>query len=351
MVVPARDEAAMLPLTLPTLLAQSYPGRLSITIADDHSSDGTGDLARTLARAYGANVRASVITVPTRPQGWAGKVWAMASALAAARAVGAAPTYWLFTDADIAHHPNAVADLVATAQADRRDLVSLMVRLTAQTPWEKLLVPAFVFFFAKLYPFSWVADDRRRTAGAAGGCMLVADTALERIGGLQRISGALIDDCSLAAAIKAEGGRLRLELSTQARSVRPYESLSDIWNMVARSAYTQLNASPLLLAGTIAGMLVLYALPPLAAIAGVTRRDRTLALGGFTAWALMSAAYLPVLRRYDRPRWEAPALPFAALMYTAMTLDSGWRHLRGRGGSWKGRIAARTDVSLTQHHA
>jgi hopene-associated glycosyltransferase HpnB len=338
-VVPARDEAAVLPQTLPTLLGQRYPGSFRVTVADDHSSDGTGAVATRAAAQVGALDRFALAAVPERPPGWAGKVWAMSAGVAAARAAGATPAWWLFTDADIAHDPDAVARLVATAQADRRDLVSLMVELHCRSRWERLLIPAFVFFFAKLYPFRWVADDRRRTAAAAGGCVLLSDRMLREIGGIERIAGALIDDCSLAAAVKGAGGRLRLELSTATVSVRPYDTLGEIWEMVARSAYTQLDHSPLLLAGTIVGMLFLYVLPPAAAVAGALTGRRSLLLGGAGAWLAMSAAYLPTLRTYRRPLAAAPLLPLAALLYTAMTVDSAIRHMRGRGGRWKGRLA------------
>jgi hopene-associated glycosyltransferase HpnB len=337
-VVPARNEAPIIGETLPTLFAQRYAGRLGITLADDNSDDGTAARAHWLATNYGSTKHFSVASVPPRPAGWAGKVWALASGVAAARAAGAQPEYWLFTDADISHDPAGVASLVATARGDRRDLVSLMVQLRCTSGWERLLIPAFVFFFAKLYPFAWVADDERNTAAAAGGCVLVSDRLLRAIGGLERIAGALIDDCALAAAVKSEGGRLRLELSSKARSVRAYDSLDVLWQMIARSAYTQLRLSPALLAGTMAGMIVLYALPPVTAIAGALRRDTLLGLSGALAWSIMSALYLPVLRRYRQPAGAAVLLPFAALVYSLITLDSARLHALGQGGAWKGRV-------------
>lgn len=337
-VMPARNEAAILPSTLPTLFAQQYAGALAITLADDNSDDGTTARAHWLATENGATKFFSVTAVPPRPSGWAGKVWAMTAGVAAARAAGAKPDYWLFTDADIAHAPDVVGALVATARADRRDLVSLMVQLRCETRWERLLVPAFVFFFAKLYPFAWVADDRKGTAAAAGGCVLVADGMLREIGGIERIADALIDDCALAAAVKNDGGRLRLELTTRSHSVRAYDTLDSLWQMVARSAYTQLRYSPLLLAGTVAGMLLLYGLPPAAFVTGVLRRDARLAASGAAAWSLMSAMYLPVLRRYRQPAAAALLLPAAAALYTLMTIDSAVRHWRGEGGAWKGRV-------------
>ena len=334
----------MLPSTLPTLFAQRYPGRIRIMLADDDSSDGTAARANWLATEAGATKIFSVTSVPPRPAGWAGKVWAMACGVTAVRRTGPFSGYWLFTDADIAHAPTVVAALVATARADRRDLVSLMVQLRCRSPWERLLIPAFVFFFAKLFPFAWVADDRRRTAAAAGGCILISDEMLRRIGGVESIASALIDDCSLAAAVKAAGGRLRLELSTRATSLRPYETLDSIWSMVARSAYTQLRCSPVLLTATVAAMLALYGLPPAAVAAGAIRRDGTLALSGALTLSLMTIAFRPVLRRYGRPSVAALLLPFAAALYTLMTLDSAWRQWRGQGGAWKGRLTGQTSA-------
>jgi hopene-associated glycosyltransferase HpnB len=338
-VVPARNEALLIDKTLPTLFAQRYGGPLAITLADDNSTDGTAARAHWLATNYGSTEIFSVTRVPPRPAHWAGKVWALAAGIAAARASGAQPDYWLFTDADISHDATSVAALVATARADRRDLVSLMVQLRCESTWERVMIPAFVFFFAKLYPFAWVADDARATAAAAGGCLLVSDRMLRAIGGLERIADALIDDCALAAAVKAEGGRLRLELSSKARSIRAYDSLGVIWQMIARSAYTQLRLSPALLAGTVAGMILLYALPPVAAIAGAVRRDKLLGVSGALAWSIMSALYLPVLRRYRQPAAAAVLLPFAAMIYSLITVDSARQHAVGQGGAWKGRVA------------
>ncbi len=346
-VVPARDEAPILASTLPTLFAQRYAGAVRIVLADDNSTDSTGARAHWLATEAGASARFAVASVPPRPAGWAGKVWALAAGVDAVRRGGTTPAYWLFTDADIAHEPDVLAALVATARTDRRDVVSLMVQLRCASSWEQLLIPAFVFFFAKLYPFAWAADDRRATAAAAGGCVLITDEMLRRIGGLERIAGALIDDCALAQAVKSSGGRLRLELSTRSRSVRPYDTLESIWQMVARSAYTQLQRSPVLLAGTVAGMFVLYALPPLAAFGGIARRRPLLGASGLTAWALMSIAYQPILRRYRQPPLAAALLPFAAALYTLMTVDSAVRHWRGQGGAWKGRLATTADSRPT----
>ncbi|HYW54572.1 MAG TPA: glycosyltransferase [Dongiaceae bacterium] len=339
-VVPARDEADVIARTLASLLAQDYPGGFAITLVDDGSDDGTADVARATIARSGAEDRARVVAGEARPAGWTGKVWALAQGVAAARASGGRPTYWWFTDADVEHDRDTLARLVATASRENRALVSQMVALHCESGWERLLIPAFVFFFRMLYPFAWVNDDRRATAAAAGGCVLVEDDALARIGGVERIKGELIDDCALAAAVKGEGGGLWLGLTTRSRSVRPYASFDAIWSMVARTAYTQLRHSPLLLAGTVAGMLLLYYVPVAATFAGVRRRRRDIAFPGIVAWSLMAGIYAPTLLLYRSAPAGAAALPFAAALYTAMTLDSARRHAQRRGGAWKGRTFA-----------
>jgi hopene-associated glycosyltransferase HpnB len=336
-VVPARNESDVVGRTLTSLLAQDYPGRLSITLVDDGSDDGTGELAAaTIARGDG-RVRARAVRGGPRPEGWTGKMWALAQGVAAARADGARPAYWWFSDADVEHDRDTLARLVATARHSDRALVSQMVALHCASPLERLLIPAFVFFFRMLYPFAWVNDDRRATAAAAGGCVLLAQDALERIGGIERIRGEMIDDCALATAVKRDGGGLWLGLATRSRSVRPYRSLGEIWSMVARTAYTQLRYSPALLAGTIAGMLLLYYVPVAATVAGVRRNRPDVAFPGAIAWVVMSFAYAPTLRLYRVGPGAAAALPVAAALYTAMTVDSALRHARSKGGAWKGR--------------
>ncbi len=343
-VVPARNEGDVIARTLTSVLAQRYPRPVGVTLVDDRSDDDTAAVAQAVIARAGASARASVQPARPRPDGWSGKVWAMSEGVEAALAGGAQPEYWWFTDADVEHADDTLARLVATAQRERRDLVSLMVELHCSAPWERLLIPAFVFFFRPLYPFAWVNDPQRATAGAAGGCVLLDDASLVRIGGLKRIAGELIDDCSLAAAVSHEGGKLWLGLTARSRSVRPYRGLEPIWSMVARTAYTQLRYSPLLLGGTVAGMLVLYVAPLVAIVLGAARKRPWLALAGLVAWGAMSAAYAPTVRLYRQPRWRALTLPLAGILYTAMTIDSGLRYARGAGGLWKGRpFAARSD--------
>jgi hopene-associated glycosyltransferase HpnB len=330
-VVPARNEADMLPLVLPGLLSQDYPGVLDVIVVDDRSEDGTAAVAASLN-----GVR--VIAGKPHPEGerWAGKVWAMTQGLAAAPE---GCEYVLFTDADIAWEPGALTALVTAARDDDRDLVSQMALLRARTGWERLLVPVFVYFFAQLYPFRRVNRRIGRTAAAAGGCMLIRRATLERAGGLAMIKGAHIDDVALGQLIKRAGGSTWLGLSTLVTSVRPYEGLASVWQMVARSAYTQLRYRPLLLAGTILGLLFTYVLPPAGLIAGLATGNTLTAVAGGAGWLLMSVSFLPMLRLYRLSPLRALTLPVIAVLYAAMTIDSARLHYAGRGGEWKGRIA------------
>src|SRR6266567_2121551 len=343
-VVPARNEAEMLSATLPALLGQEYPGALTVIVVDDGSSDGTGEVAARIARESGRPLRVIPGAPPPGPDEgdarWAGKVWAMAQGLRAAGPAG----YVLFTDADIACEPHTLRRLVAAAEGDDRDLVSQMALLRAATGWERVVVPAFVYFFAQLYPFRRVNAPGSRTAAAAGGCMLVRRSALEKSGGLAPISDALIDDVAMGRMIKRQRGRCWLGLTRQVVSVRPYPRLASLWQMVARSAYTQLNYSPALLAATLIGLLFLYVLPPAGAVIGLAvllaggSGPAALAAGaGLAGWALMSLSYLPMLRLYRLSPLRAPGLPLIALLYAAMTADSARRHHTGRGAQWRGR--------------
>jgi hopene-associated glycosyltransferase HpnB len=340
-VVPARNEAETLPVTLPALLGQEYPGALTVIVVDDGSSDGTGEVAARIGHQAGRPLR--VIQGTPAPAGWAGKVRAMAQGLAAAGPGRAG--YVLFTDADIAWEAGALRRLVAAAEGDDRDLVSQMALLRTATGWERVVVPAFVYFFAQLYPFRRVNVPGSRTAAAAGGCMLVRRGALEKSGGLAPISGALIDDVAMGRMIKRQRGRCWLGLSRQVVSVRPYPRLASLWQMVARSAYTQLNYSPALLAATILGLLFLYVLPPAGTVTGLAvllaggaAGPAALASGaGLAGWALMSLSYLPILRLYRLSPLRAPGLPLIALLYAGMTADSARRHYTGRGAEWRGR--------------
>jgi hopene-associated glycosyltransferase HpnB len=335
-VVPARNEADILPGCLPTLLSQDYQGRLSVFVVDDDSTDDTAKVA--------AELGATVVSARPTPPGWAGKVWAMAEG---ALAVGVESEYILFTDADIAYAPDTLTGLASAAAGGEYALVSQMALLRTGNGPERLLIPAFVYFFAQLYPFPRVSQPRSRTAAAAGGCMLVRASALTAAGGLASISDARIDDVALARLLKRAGGRCWLGLTTDVVSMRPYDRLADIWDMVARSAYTQLRYSLVLTVGVLLGLAWLYLLPPAAAIAGLTLLASGAAAGsgaawlaaaGLAGWLIMAASYAPMLRLYKLSPLRAPSLPLIAALYAAMTADSARRHLRGRGGEWKGRV-------------
>ncbi|MDT9684052.1 glycosyltransferase [Streptomyces sp. TRM76323] len=346
-VVPARDEAEVLPVSLPSLLDQDYPGRAEVVLVDDGSTDGTGDLARALAearagRGAGGGGRGGLpltVVSPGPPEpGWTGKLWAVRHGIEVARARGeGAPDFLLLTDADIAHAPDSLRRLVAAAVSHRLDLVSQMARLRVSGVWERLVVPAFVYFFCQLYPFRRINRDGARTAAAAGGCVLLRTEAAERAGVPDAIRDAVIDDVALARAVRRAGGRLWLGLAEHVDSVRPYPRLADLWRMVARSAYAQLRHSGALLAVTVAGLALVYLAPPLCLAAGAGGGDAVAAWAGGAAWAVMAGTYAPMLRYYRQPLWLAALLPLTAALYLLMTVDSAVRHHRGRGAAWKGR--------------
>ncbi|GGW28857.1 glycosyltransferase [Streptomyces griseoloalbus] len=340
-VVPARDEAAVLSSSLPSLLAQDYPGRAEVFLVDDGSTDGTGELAREFARRHGG-LPLTVGSPGEPPAGWTGKLWAVRHGIGLARARD--PEYLLLTDADIAHAPDSLRRLVAAAGAGGFDVVSQMARLRVESRWERLVVPAFVYFFAQLYPFRRVGREGSRTAAAAGGCVLLrADTA-ERARIPDAIRHAVIDDVALARAVKRGGGRVWLGLADRVDSVRPYPRLGDLWHMVSRSAYAQLRHSPVLLAGTVAGLALVYLVPPVAAVVGAATGSAVPAVLGAAAWLVMAGTYVPMLRYYRQPLGLAPLLPFTAFLYLLMTVDSAVQHYRGRGAAWKGRTYARPDA-------
>ena len=392
-VVPARNEAATIAQTVRSLLQQNYPGQFSVIVVDDHSEDNTSQLAHQAAKELSAESKMTLLTAAPLPPGWTGKLWALNSGTAifgcaptnvlspgppptsrtTSRGTStptSPPTYFWFTDADITHAPDTLHRLVSRAERDHLDLTSMMVLLQAQTLPERALIPAFLFFFLKLYPPAWIANPKSKTAGAAGGCILLRTEALDRIGGLSAISSEVIDDCALARAIKldlsvqAHGchpearrssaepkdpnrsflqahndkrapstGRIWLGLTRRSVSLRPYNSFAEIRDMIARTAFTQLHYSPLLLLGTVAGMLLTYIAP----VALLFAPEATLQILGACAWTLMSVLYLPTLRFYRlSPLW-APLLPAIAAFYSYATILSAIRHYQGRGAQWKGR--------------
>jgi len=332
-VIPARDEAAVVGHAVASLLAQDYDGPFRIVVVDDQSSDGTADAARAAATRLGNSGRLTIWPGKPLPPGWTGKLWAMSQGIEAARSMR--PDYLLLTDADIVHSSGNLRELLSRCEIEGHDLVSLMVRLHCRTLWERLLIPAFVFFFFKLYPPSWVADPARRTAGAAGGCMLIRAATLERIGGIGSIRSEIIDDCALARRVKSVG-KVWLGPARRTKSIREYRSWRPIWDMVVRSAFAQLNYSALMLALTVWVLGLTYLAPPLLILSS----QPAAMLCGALAWLGMSTAFLPTLRAYDAPRPIALLLPLIALFYVAATVGSAVLFWRGRGGYWKGRVQA-----------
>lgn len=333
-VVPARDEADVIGRSIGSLLAQDYPGEFRVILVDDQSSDGTAEAAMAAARGAGAESRLQVIKGAPLPAGWTGKLWALDQGVARA-SEAAAPDYVWLTDADIGHAPDNLRNLVARAERGGLKLTALMVKLHCG-PWpERLLIPAFVFFFQMLYPFAQVNDARNRIAAGAGGCMLARREALEAAGGIAAVRVEIIDDCALAARLKAQGP-IWLGLGTLARSLRPYTTIGQIGRMVSRSAYAQLNYSPWLLAGTVLGMLLTYVAPPALTLFGHGLARWT----GLAAWILMALSFQPMLRFYRRSPLWGPMLPVIGAIYTWFTLQSALDVWRGKGGMWKGRAQA-----------
>jgi hopene-associated glycosyltransferase HpnB len=326
-IVPARNEADVIAQTLASLLAQDYPGSFRVVLVDDQSNDGTAEVAREIT----VTDRVTLMSGAPRPIGWTGKLWAVRQGVSAA----GTPDYLWLTDADIAHAPDNLSRLVARAEANKLVLISLMAKLHCTSWYERYLIPAFVFFFAMLYPFRWVNDPKRKAAAAAGGCMLVRREALELAGNIDAFRSEIIDDCALARVLKTQGP-IWLGLTERATSVRPYRGVADIRAMIARSAFAQLGYSSLALAGTVAGMIVVYAAPPLFALFGHNSAQAS----GILAWAAMALAFQPVLSFYRlSPLWGF-ALPLIGVVYAVFTFDSALQHWRGRGGMWKGRAQA-----------
>jgi len=319
-IVPARDEAETIQAAIASLLTQDYAGNVRVILVDDNSTDATAELA-------GSAAKLQIIRLDSKPAGWSGKLWALHEGIAASRA-----PIVLLTDADIVHRPGHLASLVAKLQGAQLDLLSEMVRLNCSSLAERMLVPAFVYFFQMLYPFARVNDPHSAVAAAAGGTILVRREALVRIGGIETIKDALIDDVALAKAVK-RGGPIFLAHSELAASIRRYPKVSDLWHMISRTAFTQLRYSTPLLLLTMAGLTVIWLVPPWEAIFGSGWRFGC----GLAACALAALSYMPTLSRYRRLKLWALTLPLIALFYMAATTASAVNYWRGKGASWKNR--------------
>jgi hopene-associated glycosyltransferase HpnB len=315
-VVPARNEADVIGEAVASLLQQ-----VPVVLVDDASSDGTVEAARAAAPTGSL----TILRGAPLPAGWTGKLWALSQGTQ--EALKQKPDYLLFTDADIRHHPESVAELVAKAEADQLDLASDMVRLSTANFAEKALIPAFVYFFLQLYPPAW-------TDGAAGGCILIRPSALARIGGHAAIRGEVIDDCALARAVKSSGGKIWMGLTANTKSIRPYKGFGEIGKMISRSAFNQLHHSLWLLMGTLLALVLTYVAP----LAALCSGNALAAVLGGAAWLLMSISYAPMIRFYKLPLIWAATLPAVAIFYAGATLHSAIQYWRGKGGAWKGRL-------------
>lgn len=339
-VVPARDEAESIADCVRTILQQPYPGLLSMVLIDDQSSDGTPELARGAAHSLGAGKRLTVLAGRDLPSGWTGKMWAVQQGLDHIASWPAQPQFVLLTDADIVYSGDVVMRLVARAQTRNLAMASIMAKLRCVSFAERFLIPAFIFFFQMLYPFSWVGRSDRAAAAAAGGCILVRWSALQNIGGISSIRGALIDDCALGAKLKTQGP-VWLGFSRHVRSVRPSEQIAQVGRMISRSAFAQLHYSVMILIGVMAAMALVFLLPVVLTLFG-EGLNRVFAGG---CWLLMALAFQPTLRYYEQsPLWGL-ALPAIASAYMVFTINSAYQHFRGRGGLWKGRVQANVSRS------
>ncbi|MGB7280659.1 MAG: glycosyltransferase [Candidatus Acidiferrum sp.] len=333
-VVPARNEAETIGETVASLAKQEYPGPFSIVIVDDHSEDETSAIAIRVAEWQAAQGQVQIVAAAALPEGWTGKLWALNNGVNCAQPDQ--PAFFWFTDADITHAPGTLRRLVSFADRDKLDLASLMVLLQAKTLPERALIPAFLYFFLMLYPPRWIADEDLSRAGAAGGCILLRREALERIGGLASIRSEVIDDCALAGAIKRTGGRVWMGLTRKSASLRAYKTFAEIRDLIARTAFTQLRYSALLLVGTLTGMFLTYVAPIILLFA----HNPTARVLGATAFLLMTFSFLSTVRFYRLSVLWAPLLPLTALFYAYATCLSAVRYWFGKGGSWKGRAQA-----------
>ncbi|MEO0795955.1 MAG: glycosyltransferase [Verrucomicrobiota bacterium] len=339
-VVPARNEAEVIADTVRAVLGQTYPGPLELIVVDDNSDDDTSIQA---AEAAQKDLRLTVLAGQPLPRGWAGKVWAMKQGSELPSEMS--PDFIWFTDADILHQPNTLEQLVKRAEGDQRDLVSRMALLKTDTIAEQFIIPAFVYFFQMLYPFRWSNSPSPFFAAAAGGCVLLRADRLARIGGVDAIRDALIDDCTLAREVKDSGGSLWLELTRETVSARGYGNFSGLWTMIARSAYTQLRHNPLILLGCVLGLGLTFLVPWAAIAIGLIFGQIGILAPGLLAWLAMIVTFWPMVRFYNNQKTARSflivfALPATALFYLMATIDSARRYHLGVGGQWKGRSQA-----------
>lgn len=338
---PARNEEAVIEPSFRSLLLQNYNGTYKAVLINDNSDDKTREIAENTSIEAETPHPAEILDAPPLHAGWSGKLWALHSGFESIQDADTPDYYWL-SDADVTHDPDILVRLVSKARQDNLAMVSLMVTLNCKTFWERLIIPAFIYYFQMLYPFAATANPRSQIAGGAGGCILLRADALEAIGGIAAIKDTLIDDCALAAAIKAKGYNIWLGHGTESRSIRRSAQLKGLWHMVTRTAFTQLSFSYFKLFGAILAMFIIYTIPIMGVISGLMSGIMFgrwgLAALGATAWAIMAITYLPTIRAYGRPYAASLLMPFTAHLFMAMTLHSAWLHFRGSHSGWRGRI-------------
>ena len=317
--IPARNESQYIRRTIEALFKQGKG--INIIVVDDQSVDGTAEQAK----KFGVQV----LSGNAPPPGWSGKLWALEQGLQHVHT-----PYTLLLDADIELMPGLIATLRTKAQQEGLAFVSLMAEPPMGCFIERLLMPPFIFFFKLLYPFSLANKPNSSVAAAAGGCIFVKTEALHYTGAFASLHDALIDDCTLAKRIKQADLKIWVGLSHSARIHRGYHKLKSIWEMVARTAYTQLHYSPVWLVICTLIMGCMFWLAPLAPL--LSPSAATFIISALV-WIVMLITYFPILIYYRRSLLWALTLPVAGTLYLAMTWTSAFRYWQGERASWKDR--------------
>ena len=340
---PARNEAELIAKSFSSILEQSYQGSFESILIDDSSEDDTSAIAKDISKVSSRSEMVHIIQAEKLPQGWSGKLWALQSGHDYTDKMKSVPDYYWLSDADISHEPETLTRLVQWAQKQDIALVSLMVTLNCKGFWERLIIPAFIYYFQLLYPFHAVNNVKRSEAGAAGGCILISRAAVQSIGGFHAIKDKLIDDCSLAQAVKAKGHKIWLGHGTESLSLRNSARFSQLCKMVARTAFVQLSHSYIWLLLAVLSMFLIYILPVLSFVYGIAHQQWLLVIIAASTWSLMAYTYWPTIRAYKLKGFETFLMPFTASLFMGMTLYSSWLHFRGLHAGWHNRSYASTD--------
>lgn len=351
--VPARNEAEMLPKTLPGLLQQNYPD-YEVVLVDDGSSDGTGDVAERIARSLPPEAAARLRLIRSRealPPGWVGKNHALHLAfesVCAQASSSARPSEWvLATDADIVFHPQALRAGLSIAEQKQADLVTIFAFMQCESFWEKLMMPGFGLLISSVFPQKLINSPRASVALASGGYILMRREVWAKQGGYRAIQSEMIDDLNTARLVKHSGHRIFASATRDLISTRMYESFSEVWEGLRKNAFAGHRFNIVKALAAAGGYLLCNALP-LGVLAwfGV----RWLSGGGkavgpeVTAVTLAAAEYflvgllhMPVLRYLYIGAGYGLLSPLAATLYAVITVESMLRTLAGGGVSWKAR--------------